>query len=399
MQPALLNQKLNRFVPFAYGFRPFFLLAGWFALVGIGAWMWMYASGRNPLPGLPAQLWHGHEMLYGFVPAAIAGFMLTAVPGWTGSRGFGGAPLVLLTLAWLLGRIGFACAGALPFYVLAIFELAFLPLVAALIAPPLWRSRNRNRPLLLVLFVLWACDAVFLLALRANDPVLAITALRSTLNVVLLLITIIGGRIVPAFTGNALRGSGIEASMPDRPWLERAVIALMAAVVLVDAVLPPGAVSGVLAAVAGLAQLLRLAGWHSLRTLRQPIVWVLHAAYAWLPLGLLLKACHLLAGYEWAAFWMHALGAGAAATMIVAVMSRASLGHTGRPLRLHAAMAWSYALLVLAVLVRVFGPALLPGSYRVTIFAAGSLWIAAFFIYVAIYTPILLRPRVDGKPG
>ena len=235
MQPALLNKKLNRFVPFAYGFRPFFLLAGWFALVGIGAWMWMYYSGWGPLPGLPAQLWHGHEMLYGFVPAAIAGFMLTAVPSWTGSRGFGGAPLVLLTLAWLLGRIGFAFAGALPFYMLVIFELAFLPLVSALIAPPLWRSRNRNRPLLLVLFVLWACDAVFLLALRAGDAVLAVTALRTTLNVVLLLITVIGGRIVPAFTGNALRGSGIEVSMPDRPWLERAVIALMAAVLVVDA--------------------------------------------------------------------------------------------------------------------------------------------------------------------
>ncbi|HLF31322.1 MAG TPA: NnrS family protein, partial [Xanthomonadales bacterium] len=228
---------------------------------------------------------------------------------------------------------------------------------------------------------------------------LAGTALRATLNVVLLLITVIGGRIVPAFTGNALRGSGIEAQMPDRPLLERAVILLMAAVLLVDAALPLGVVSGVLAAAAGLAQLLRLAGWHGLRTLRQPIVWVLHAAYAWLPLGLFLKACYLLAGYDWAAFWMHALGAGAAATMIVAVMSRASLGHTGRPLRTHGAMAWSYALLVMAVLVRVFGPALLPAGYRVTILTAGSLWVAAFLIFVIIYTPILLRPRVDGKPG
>ncbi|HLF32079.1 MAG TPA: NnrS family protein, partial [Xanthomonadales bacterium] len=172
MQPASPKIQTGRFVPFAFGFRPFFLLAGWSALLGIGAWMWMYGSGRGPLPGLPPQLWHGHEMLHGFVPAAIAGFMLTAVPGWTGSRGFGGPPLLLLTIAWLLGRIGFASAGVLPFYLLAIFELAFLPLVAALIAPPLLRARNRNRPLLLVLFVLWACDVAFLLALRAGDAAL-----------------------------------------------------------------------------------------------------------------------------------------------------------------------------------------------------------------------------------
>jgi uncharacterized protein involved in response to NO len=253
---------------------------------------------------------------------------------------------------------------------------------------PLWRSAP-HRPLL-VLFVLWACDAVFLLALRTSDPVLAITALRTTLNVVLLLITIIGGRIVPAFTGNALRGSGIEASMPERPWLERAVIALMAATVLVDAALPLGVVSGVLAAVAGLAQLLRLAGWHSLRTLRQPIVWVLHAAYAWLPLGLLLKACHLWAGYGWAAFWMHALGAGAAATMIVAVMSRASLG-TGAA-TFHAAMAghhyWSWRFGARVSLALLF-------NYRVTILAAGSLWLAAF-LSCAIYAHPLRHGRGAG---
>lgn len=395
----------RRLVPFAYGFRPFFLLAGWFALIGIGAWLWVYATASTWGGGLlPASQWHAHEMMYGFIVAAIAGFMLTAVPSWTGSRGFGGWPLVLLTAAWLAGRLAFAFSGDLPFAGLAILELLFLPGVVLLVAPPLLRSRNRNTPLLAVLLALWASDAVFLLGMHRGDPALAAAALRFALNLVLVLITVVGGRIVPAFTASALRARGVEVKMRSAPWLERLVIVSMVAVLLVDAlmvdVLPPNpAIAGGIALVAGIAQAWRLAGWNGHRTLRDPIVWVLHLAYAWLPLGLLLKAGWLLVGFDWAAFWVHALSAGAAASMIVAVMSRASLGHTGRPLQVAPAMAWSYGLLVLAAAVRVFGPAVLPLDYRSVILLAGALWIAAFGIYVFIYTPILLRPRVDAKPG
>lgn len=388
-----------RTVLFSYGFRPFFLLAGWYALIGIGAWLWVYSTGAAWSSGLPAAQWHAHEMLFGFVVAAIAGFMLTAVPSWTGSRGFGGRPLVLLTALWLLGRIAFALAGWIPSAVLIVIELSFLPGVAALVAPPLLRSRNRNTPLLLVLLALWATDAVFLAALWRADPALANAALRFALNLVLLLITVIGGRIVPSFTGNALRARGVDARMRSHALLERAVIGLMVAALVIDAALPQPWLAGSVALAAGIAQALRLAGWNGRKTLRDPLVWVLHAAYAWLPLGLLLKGAFLLGGFPWAAFWLHALGAGTAATMIVAVMSRASLGHTARPLRAAPAMAWSYALLLLAAAVRVLGPAALPFGYATTILLAGGLWIAAFGIYVTLYTPILLRPRVDGKPG
>lgn len=391
--------QAREIVLFSYGFRPFFLLAGWFALIAVGLWLWFYGSGRMLLPALAPQYWHGHEMLFGFVTAAVAGFLLTAVPSWTGSRGFAGPPLMALTLVWLLGRVVFLLAPTIPFGVLAVVELAFLPLLAVLIAPVLLRAVNRNTPMLAVLLALWLCDATFLYALHTADPALARLSLILALDVVLILITIIGGRIVPAFTGNTLRKSGLDVQMRKRPGLERFVIAAMIAVLLADLASLPHWLTGLVAGAAGLGQLWRLAGWQGHRTLGQPLVWVLHAGYAWLPLGLLLKAADLLGGFGWSAFWLHALGAGAAATMILAVMSRASLGHTGHALQAGPAMAIAYVMLILAVSVRVFGPALLPVSYLSTLLLSGFFWMMAFLVYAVVYTPILLKARIDAKPG
>lgn len=388
-----------RFVPFAYGFRPFFLAAGLYAVIAVGAWAWILAAGRGPFGELPAHLWHGHEMLYGFIGAAIAGFLLTAVPSWTGSRGFAGAPLVLLSALWLAGRLAFAGAAVLPWPAIAAAELAFLPLLAFLIGRSLLRERNRNFPMLVIVAVLWAMDAWSLWAIAAADYLQAGLALRTGIGVVLLLVTVIGGRIVPAFTANALRARSIAAEITTRKPVEAAAIGSMALAVVVDALAPGQQAAGIVALLAALAQAVRLAGWRSLRTLDDPIVWVLHAAYAWLPLGLALKAAHLLAGAPWAAQWLHALTIGVAAMMIMAVMTRASLGHTGRTLVVARSIAVAYALLLAAALVRVFGPAIVPSSYVATVEAAALLWIVAFAIYVVVYAPILTRERADGKPG
>jgi uncharacterized protein involved in response to NO len=388
-----------RFVPFAYGFRPFFLAAGLYAVIAVGAWAWILAAGRAPFGELPPHLWHGHEMLFGFIGAAIAGFLLTAVPSWTASRGFAGAPLVLVSVLWLAGRIAFAGAAFLPWPAIAAAELAFLPLLAFLIGRSLVRERNRNFPMLVIVAVLWVIDAWFLRAIATADYLQAGLALRTGVGVVLLLVTVIGGRIVPAFTANALRARGIAVEITTRMPVETAAIGSMALAVVVDALAPGQRAAGIVALVAALAQAARLAGWRSLRTLDDPIVWVLHAAYAWLPLGLALKSIHLLAGAPWAAQWLHALTIGVAATMIMAVMTRASLGHTGRPLVVAKSIAVAYALLLGAALVRVFGPAFLPASYLWTVGVAALLWIAAFAVYVVVYTPILTRERADGKPG
>lgn len=387
-----------RWALFAYGFRPFFLAALAYAPLAVLAWLSLRAIGRVPLAGIPPQLWHGHEMIFGFVGAAIAGFLLTAVPSWTGARGFAGKPLILLTIVWLAGRMAFAFAAWLPLPVLMAVELSFFPALVALLAPPLLRARNRNMPLLIVLVALWSADAVFMYALLRADVSLAMTALRVSIDVVLLLITVIGGRIVPAFTGNALRQRGIEAPVRSRRWLEVTVIAAMALAVAVDAVAPFHPIAAIVAAIAACAHALRLAGWQGLRTLKEPIVWVLHLAYAWLPVGLALKALHLGGGVPWAMQWLHALTMGAIAMIVVAVVTRASLGHTGRALAVSPVTATAYVLLAIAAVLRVFGP-VAAMDYEWTLRVSGALWIAAFALLLSVYAPILLRPRIDGRPG
>ncbi len=390
---------MARLVPFAYGFRPFFLAAGWYALMALGVWLLLYRAGSAPFGMLPAFLWHAHEMLFGFVAAAIGGFMLTAVPSWTGSRGYAGRPLILLFCAWLAGRAAMAAAGVLPLWLVAVAELAFLPALAATLAPALFRSTNRNRPLLVVIFALWATDAAFLYGLANADVLLASRSVRIALYIVLLLVTVIGGRIVPAFTAAALRNRGIQVKVRSWPVVERLAIGSMVALILFDLAAPAHWTTAAVASIAALAHAARMIGWQTLHTFRDPIVWVLHAAYAWLPIGLLLKAAAMLGGGAWAVHWPHALGAGAAATMILAVMTRASLGHTGRPLAVAKPIAWAYAFLVAAAAVRVFGPTVLPLDYAHVVVCAGLLWFAAFLLYAWVYTPILLRPRVDGKSG
>ncbi|HEV2285536.1 MAG TPA: NnrS family protein [Steroidobacteraceae bacterium] len=382
-----------------YGFRPFFLAAGLLAALLIpwwaGALVWRIPLGTD-WPGI---LWHGHEMLFGFVAAAIAGFLLTAVPSWTGERGFAGWPLMLLASVWLLGRIAVATASLWPRPLVAVLDLLFLPGLVALVLPPLMRSRNRNTPLLAVLTALWATNAAFYWGLFHGDTALARHALLIGIDIVLLLVTVIGGRIVPAFTGAALKQSGVTVTLRVWPALTPLALAAMIAVVLVDMWRPDTPAAGMLAAVTALIQALRLAQWQGMRVIRAPIAWVLHLAYLWLPLGFALKALALLADASFARFYLHALTIGAATTMIVAVMSRAALGHTGRPLVVSRPTVWAYGLLAAAALARVFGPAMLPLPYLGDILLAAALWTVAFLLFLAVYAPILLSPRADGKPG
>lgn len=393
------ENPMSRFCLFDYGFRPFFLLAGLYAFAIVPVWLYFYAHHGAPFGSLPAMYWHSHEMLYGFVVAAIAGFLLTAVPSWTGARGFGGTPLIVLVGLWMLGRVAMASVGNAPFWLIAIAELALLPALAALLIPPLFRSANRNTPLLAVLGVLWLIDAAFLVSLRTGDVILAARTTSLAIDFVLILVTVIGGRIVPAFTANALRRHGETVQVVSHAWLEKLVIGSMVAIAIADVFAPHGVLSGVLAGIAALAHAYRLSGWRGFRTRGESILWVLHVAYAWLPIGLALKALWLLGGVEFAMKWQHALTTGVFATMILAVMTRASLGHTGRPLEVSRAITIAYVLLTLAVFVRVFGGALAPERYLLAMSITGIAWMASFLLYLIVYSPILIGPRADGKPG
>jgi len=384
---------------FAYGFRPFFLAAGVSALVLVPWWAGSFAFGLPLYSAWPPTLWHAHEMLYGFICAAIAGFLLTAVPSWTGQRGFAGGPLMLLTGLWVLGRILVCSSRSWPLPLVAAVDLAFLPALAALVLQPLLRARNRNTPLLAVLGLLWACNAAFYWSLTGLDATRAALALRIGIDIVLVLVTVIGGRIVPAFTSSGLKARGDE--VPLRAWRGVTPLAagLMIAIAALDALRPDGAVAGWVALAAALVHAVRLLQWRTSHTLRMPIVWVLHLGYAWLPIGLLLKAIAILDGAGFAAFWVHALTIGALATMILAVMTRATLGHTGRPLVVSPAIAVAYLLLAAAAIVRVFGLLWWRHNYPAVIVVSGLLWTGAFALFVAVYAPMLWSPRADGKAG
>ncbi len=384
---------------FAYGFRPFFLAAGLAALVLVPWWAASFAFGVPLGSGWPPTLWHSHEMLFGFIGAAIAGFLLTAVPSWTGQRGFAGWPLVLLAATWLLGRMLVSSAALWPLPLVASVDLAFLPALAMLVARPLLRARNRNTPLLGVLLLLWLANAAFYRAIAALDAGGAALALRFGIDVVLVLATVIGGRIVPAFTSAGLKARGDAVPLGAWRGVTPLVVTLMVAVATVDVARPDGRLALVLALAAALVHTVRMLQWRSLHTLRVPLVWVLHLGYAWLPLGLGLKALALYDGAAVAAFWLHGLTIGALATLIFGVMTRATLGHTGRPLVAPPAIAMAYLLLAAAALVRVFGLAWWRHAYPGVIVLSGLLWTGAFALFVAVYAPMLWAPRVDGKPG
>jgi len=394
-----MSQSTTRFALFAYGFRPHFLLAGLAALLLIPAWAVDFVFGIPLSTDWPPTLWHAHEMLFGFIASAVAGFLLTAVPSWTGQKGFAGRPLMLLTALWLAARLMIASSSDWPRVFTAAMDLSFFPALATLVGLPLLRSQNRNTPLLFVLALLWLTNLIFHVALIEHNPPLALHAILVGIDVMLVMVTVIGGRIVPAFTTTALRPLGLQESSSSRPALTVAAVASMAAVAVGDVFAPDGLLAGVLAAIAAVIQGWRLTQWRTLKTLRQPIVWVLHLAYLWLPLGLALKAVALLDGAAFSAFWLHALTIGTLSMMILAVMTRAALGHTGRPLVVHPMTTASYLLLAGAVIVRVFGLAIFKVSYPLVIAGAAFLWSAAFLLFVVVYAPILWRSRIDGKPG
>lgn len=365
----------------------------------IPAWIGIYFH-LLPLTGpLPPSLWHAHEMLFGLVTAAIAGFLLTSVPSSTGRKGFAGWPLMLLSALWLLARLLLASPERGPALAGAVVDLVFLPVLIALIAPPLIRENNRNTPLLAVVLFLWVCNLVFHAALATGHPDLAKRTLVLTIDAIMVLLTVIGGRLVPSFTRTALRPVGNTHVVRTIPRLGPAAITAMVAVLLGDLWLPGSRFTGIVAALAAAIQAVRLLQWASHHTLRQPMVWVLHIAYAWLPVGLVLKAVSVFTTGLASQYWIHAVTVGAFTTMIMAVMTRWALSHTARPVVPHPLTTASYVLLVLAAITRVFGPTVLGLSFNLAIIGSAVFWTAAFALFMVVHVPILVRPRADGRPG
>lgn len=378
----------------SYGFRAFFVAAGSAAVLLIPAWLGLLHGWR--WPGAPNNIlaWHVHEMLFGFVLAVIAGFLLTAVAAWTGRPAVHGPRLAALVLAWLVARVAVSLAGALPGWLLLLLALGFPALLAVTIGHEITAAGNRrNLPLVGIVALIPLLDALYLPVLDGiSDSTRPAGFLM--LHLTLLLIAIIGGRVIPAFSANWLRQTGGGPLPRSWPWLERLAIVATIAVGLSDSLLPNGWLPALLAAVAVLAHAGRLVGWRGWRTWRNPLLAILHLGYAWLPLGYGLLALAAAGTPVTRSAALHALTVGAIATMVMAMMTRVSLGHTGRSLHASPTTVLAYGLLTAAALARV-GAGLLPAHYLTLLNLAGGLWVGAFGLFLWVYLPILCQPRSD----
>ncbi len=369
----------------ASGHRLMFLAAGVYAPVALAAWLLAW-RGHLPL----SSWWHGHELIFGFAVAAIAGFLQAAVPKWTQGPLFRGTRAGVLAGAWLLGRVGMALTPAgIPAWPL---DLLFLPLLAGWVGLDILRAKNaRNYQVVAILLALWGLDLTYQFA--PPGPWQA-RALHAAVYGIVTLIALIGGRVVPSFTQNALRQAGHTSHACSTPlWLDRLAVPLLALVVASELLLPFSLLSGVVALLAALVTGLRMLRWRSWQTRALPLVWVLHVGYAFIPLGLLLKGISDLGGPIGAFAALHALTAGAIGVMILAVASRAALGHSGRPLVPSRLTVMAYVLVIAGALLRVFG--VLPEL----VLTAGILWATGYAVFAAVYWPILTKPRLDGQEG
>jgi uncharacterized protein involved in response to NO len=376
----------------SYGFRPFFLLGAVWAALVVAIWLPML-TGSVGLPTAFAPLeWHVHELVYGYVPAVVAGFLLTAVPNWTGRLPVTGMPLLLLVALWAAGRLAILFSGRIGLAAAAVVDLAFLATLGGVIAREIVAGQNlRNLKVLVLVGLLFTGNAVFhaeaILARGGSGY-----GTRIGIGATVLLITLIGGRIVPSFTRNWLareRPGRLPAPF-DR--FDAVAIASGAASIACWIALPQAVPTALLAGVAGLVHAIRLWRWAGYRTAGEPLVLVLHVAYAFVPIGFLLLALAIAApGLVVATGALHGWTVGAVGTMTLAVMTRASLGHTGQALVASPSTRLIYATIIIAAVARIIAAFDIWREAFLTVSAAA--WVLAFVGFALSYGPWLIRPR------
>lgn len=384
----------NTFALFALGFRPFFLFAAFVAPIFIALWL-LQLNGTISVSGYySAAGWHAHEMLFGYTVAVIAGFLLTAAGNWTGIRMVHGWRLILLSIIFLLGRLA-PFIPELPYWLIALLDLIFIPLVAFILAVPVIKMKQWSNfvfvPLLLTMAA--ANLAVHLSALDIISLSI-VTGSRAMVYLVILLITVMGGRVIPFFTERGVRGVVTKTWN----WIEYLSPLSVIFVVLFDIVSPNSAITGFLALFAAIVHFIRLAGWYSAKIWRVPLVWILQIGYAWFIIGFIIKALTIF-GIDKSLFAFHAFTVGGIGVITLGMMARVSIGHTGREMILGRWMVLSFVLINIAAVVRVIIPMFIPDFYSYSIQASGWLWVISFSIYAIVYTPMWLRARIDGREG
>jgi uncharacterized protein involved in response to NO len=373
-----------------YGFRPFFLLGALYTIISMFIWGGFYAGHVTPpIFMMDPVSWHAHEMIYGYTLAIVSGFLLTAVANWTDSPPTQKIHLAGLYVLWLAGRVVMNFNLSLPDSIILVCEGAFIPALALTLAIPLFKDWNkRNFIFLVLLSILFACDMAFIVSKERTSLYIAVMLIIS-------MISLIGGRIIPAFTVDALEERGEKAEETSQTTLD--VLALLSLASIALTLLFAAQEKHVLAITAFLSAIihaLRLRHYHTRRILNIPMVWILHAGYSWLILGLLLLSGSAL-GFLPFSVALHAFTSGAIGSMTIGMMCRVALGHTGRSKIATKLTILSFVLVQCAALMRVFGLVIVPSYSIGWIISSATLWAFAFALYVVGYAPMLSKPALD----
>lgn len=390
---ALRKRRMAAAHPFLRGgFRPFFFGAATWAVIAIALWLCVLAGEISLPTHFDPVAWHRHEMLFGFVGAAVSGFLLTAIPNWTGRLPIAGKPLLALFGMWAAARIAVLFSLQIGLWPGALLDVGLFISLAALAAREVIASKNRNVPVVGLVLLFGVADAADYAGASGLIP--ADLGWRGAIALLVIMMSLIGGRIIPSFTRNWMVKRGVTHRLPTQPQrLDLLVIASTAIALLFWLAFPGNRLTGFMLIIAAAAQALRLARWGGFRTRGDPLVWVLHLGYVWVPTGLLLLGMSVAGADIPRSAGVHALTAGGMATMILAVMTRASLGHTGRELKASQLTLVAYCAVTLGALLRV-AASLGIGSYSLMLDVAGAFWGAALVLFVIVYRPVLWQPRL-----
>lgn len=372
----------------SYGFRPFFLFGAIYAGLAVLVWLPMFLGELTLTTAFAPRDWHVHEMLYGYLPAVITGFLFTAIPNWTGRLPIQGSPLLVLVLVWILGRAAVTCSAEIGWLAAMLIDIAFLTLVIGAAAREILAGKNwRNLKVVVLVALLLAGNVAF--HLEAHIKGAADYSIRAGIAVIVILIALIGGRIIPSFTHNWLARENPGRLPAPFARFDIVVVILSAITLLVWTVRQEGPLTGAMCALTGLLHLIRLGRWAGDRTFREPLVFILHVGYAFVPLGFLLVAASAF-GIVPNSAGVHAWMAGAAGVMTLAVMTRASLGHTNQTLTASLSTQGIYLAIVVAALARICA-VVTPAWSDPLLHLAAAAWIAAFFGFAICFGPLLLR--------
>jgi uncharacterized protein involved in response to NO len=390
-----MKKQIIDFPIFAMGFRAFFALSGIFSLILIALWASIFDGSVVIDNYYPKTIWHAHEMLLGYSVAVIAGFLLTAVENWTGIETVKGKPLVGLCLLWIYGRLVAFYSELLPDTLIALVDISFLPVLTYFVAKPIIQSGNVKNLFFVALLLLMVLANGFIHAEilgYSNDS--AGLGLDIVIAIIVVMILVIAGRIFPFFTERGLQG----VMAIRNPLLDKLAIASSALVFILLIFDVNGFVLTVCAILAVIANIARVSGWYVQRIWYVPLLWVLYMGYAWIILGFVFVALASVSLVP-TSLAIHAFTVGGIGVITLGMMARVSLGHTGRMLKASNTIAIAFALINLAVVFRVIMPAILPAGFNDFLLISTYFWLAAFALFVFIYTPILSSVRVDSRKG